>query len=68
MRLSSDTSNACSDNRPKEENHLEFKCGKKVVVGQGNIWEETELQIISLLWNFWPDPNDTLYLTLCEEV
>lgn len=68
MRLSSDTSSACSDNRPKEENHLEFKRDKKVVVGQGNIREETELQIISLLWNFWPEPNDTLYLTLCEEV
>lgn len=68
MRLSSDTPNACSDNKLKAKNHLEFKCGKKVF-GQGNIQEESELQIIiRLLWSFWLDPNDTLYLTLCGEV
>lgn len=55
MRLSSDTLNACSDNKPKENNHLEFRCDKKVL-GQGNIQEEPELQIIiSLLWSFWLD-------------
>lgn len=65
MRFSSDTSNACSDNRLKEvENHLECKCDKKFF-GQGSVLEEPELQIIiSLLWNFWPDPNDILY-SLC---
>lgn len=45
MRLSSETSNACSDNKLKAKNHLEFKCDKKVF-GQGNIQEEPELQII----------------------
>lgn len=39
---------------------MEFKCDKKDG-GKGNVWEEPELQrIIRLLWNFWPDPNDTL--------
>lgn len=68
MRLSSDTPNACSDNKLKAKNHLELKCDKKVF-GQGNIQEKSELQIIiSLLWSFWRDPSDTLYLTLCGEV
>lgn len=37
MTISSDTSNACNDNRLKEtESHLKFKYDKKVI-GQDNV-------------------------------
>lgn len=42
------------------ENHMEFKCDKKNV-GQRDVLEEPELEIIiSVLQNFWPDPDDNL--------
>lgn len=52
MRFSSDNSNACSDNRVKEvENHLEFKCDKKVF-GHSSVLEEPELQINQFAMEF----------------
>ena len=48
------------------EKRMEFECDKKDV-GQGNVLEEPELEIIiSLLWNFWSDPNDNLWKCVKE--
>lgn len=59
MRFSSDTSAGRTDLR-RWENRMELKCDKKDG-GKGNVWKEPEIQrIIRRLWNFWPDPNDTL--------